>query len=432
MLFGQRMLKMFIKFYNLVITIFYPLAIKPLIINKRKKIGKEDLKRFNERIGQPSQARPQGRLIWLHGASVGESVSMLPLIHKLLDLSPDINIMVTTGTITSAEVMAKRLPQRAFHQYFPIDTPKFTKNFLKHWQPDLVLWFESELWPAMLSTIKRNNIPLVLVNGRISDHSFKNWKRFSFISKELLSCFSLCLGQSKLDAERLKELGAKEALCLGNIKFAGLPLPIDNNKEQTITAQIGSRPVWTVSSTHEDEEYQIGCFLKELGKEVPNLLTIIAPRHPQRGKDIQNRLQNECQLKTALRSSGEKITPETEVYIADTIGEIGLWYKICRVVFIGGSLIPHGGQNFMEAARMQDAVLVGPYMHNFKEAIEHALQADAVIQIKNTDELHREVTKLLTDKTYLEQKRKQAYDWTVNEAKVLDGIVKKIQGYINL
>ena len=422
---------MLINTYNLLMRALYPLAIKPLIINKRKKNGKEDLNRFNERIGQPSRPRPQGRLIWLHGASVGESVSMLPLIHKLLDMAPDINIMVTTGTITSAEVMGKRLPQRAFHQYFPIDNPKFTQSFLKHWHPDLVLWFESELWPAMLSTIKKSNTPLVLVNGRISDHSFKNWKRFSFISKELLSCFNLCLGQSKLDADRLKELGAKEALCLGNLKFAGLPLPIDEKKEQDITSQIGSRTTWAVSSTHEDEEYQIGCFLKELKKHIPDLLTIIAPRHPQRGKDIQNRLQNECQLTTSLRSAGEKITPDTDVYIADTIGEIGLWYKLCPVVFIGGSLIPHGGQNFMEPARMQDAVLVGPYMHNFKEAMEHALQADAVIQVKNAEELHSEVTKLLTDSNYLEKKRQQAYDWTVSEAKVLDGIVEKIQGYIN-
>ncbi len=422
---------MFTNFYNALITVLYPLAIKPLIINKRKKNGKEDLARFNERMGIASQPRPQGRLIWLHGASVGESVSMLPLIHKLLELAPDINVMVTTGTITSAEVMTKRLPQRAFHQYFPIDTPKFAQNFIKHWQPNLVLWFESELWPGMLSTIKKAQIPLVLVNGRISDHSFKNWKKFSFISKELLSCFNLCLGQSELDAKRLKELGAKDALCLGNLKFAGLPLPIDEKKEQEIASQIGSRPVWAVSSTHEDEEYQIGCFLKELEKEVPNLLTIIAPRHPKRGEEIKARLQNECHLDTALRSAGEPITPETEVYIADTIGELGLWYKLCPIVFIGGSLIPHGGQNFMEPARMQDAVLVGPHMHNFKEAMAHALQAQGVIQVKDAQELHTEVAKLLSDKQYLAQKAQLAYDWAMSEAKVLDGIVNSIKGYLN-
>ena len=423
---------MFINIYKTLITVLYPLLIQPLIIKKRQKSGKEDLQRFSERLGQSSLPRPQGRLIWLHGASVGESVSMLPLIHKLLDLSADINIMVTTGTTTSAEIMAKRLPPRAFHQYFPIDTPKFAQSFIAHWQPDLVLWFESELWPSMLSTIKQHHIPLILVNGRISDHSYKNWKIFSCISKELLKYFTLCLGQSELDAQRLKELGAKESLCLGNLKFAGLPLPIDEHKEQAIAAQIGSRSTWVVSSTHEDEEYQIGCFLKRLEKEVPNLLTIIAPRHPQRGKDIQNRLQNECHLTTALRSAGEKITPETEVYIADTIGEIGLWYKLCPIAFIGGSLIPHGGQNFMEPARMHDAVVVGPHMHNFKEAMEHALQAKAVIQIKDTKELYQEILKLLTNKDYLAQNAQLAYDWTMKEAQVLDGIVEKIKGYINL
>ncbi len=421
---------MYIEMYKTLINTLYAPVINPFIIRKRKKNGKEDLSRFNERIGQPKLARPEGRLIWIHGASVGESVSMLPLIDKILELYPNVNIMVTTGTITSAEVMAKRLPQRAFHQYFPIDKPSFTQSFIKHWQPDVVLWFESELWPSMLSTIRDHKIPLILVNGRISDKSFKHWKLFPAISKELLNCFSLCLGQSKLDAERLRELGSQDAECLGNLKFAGLPLPIDAKKEQEITSQIGSRPVWTVSSTHSDEEFQIGCFLKELGKEVPNLLTIIAPRHPKRGEEIKTRLQNECHLNVSLRSAGEPITPETEVYVADTIGELGLWYKLCPIVFIGGSLIPHGGQNFMEPARMQDAVLVGPHMHNFKEAMAHALQAQGVIQVKDVQELHTEVAKLLSDKQYLAQKAQLAYDWTVSESKVLDGIVDKIKGYL--
>ena len=190
---------MFIKIYNILITVLYPIVISRYI-KKRKQIGKEDVKRFNERQGRPKQSRPEGKLIWLHGASVGESVSMLPLIHKLLELFPDVNVMVTTGTTTSAEIMGKRLPERAFHQYIPIDNPIFTNRFIKYWRPDVALWFESEFWPAMLSSIKRKNIPLILINGRISNKTFKRWQQFDFVSKELLGCFTMCLGQSEEDA----------------------------------------------------------------------------------------------------------------------------------------------------------------------------------------------------------------------------------------
>ena len=233
---------MFIRIYNILIRILYPLVISRYI-KKRKENGKEDLKRFNERVGRPTLKRPEGKLIWFHGASVGESLSMLPLIHKLLAIYPDINIMVTTGTITSAELMGKRLPERAFHQYIPLDNPVFTTRFIRHWKPDLVLWFESDLWPAMLSGIKRKNIPLILVNGRISNKSFKRWQQFDYISKELLDCFSFCLGQSEEDAYRLRVLGAKDSMCLGNLKYAGLPQPIDEEKKKEMLEQIGSRPV---------------------------------------------------------------------------------------------------------------------------------------------------------------------------------------------
>lgn len=420
---------MFIRLYNIIISILYPLVIKRYI-RKRQANGKEDIKRFHERLGRPQLKRPEGKLIWFHGASVGESISMLPLINKLLAHFPDLHIMVTTGTTTSADLMGKRLPERAFHQYLPIDNPSFTSRFVKHWQPDLVLWFESDFWPAMLSSIKRKNIPLILVNGRISNKSFKRWQQFDFISKELLSCFTFCLGQSEEDAYRLRVLGAKDSMCLGNLKFAGLPIPVDQDKKAEITAQIGSRPVWCVSSTHNDEEFKIARFIKTLTEKVPGLLTIMAPRHPHRGTEIQETLKDDFQLKTALRSAGEKITPDTEVYIADTIGELGIWYELCPLVFIGGSLIPHGGQNFMEPSRMRDAVIVGPHMHNFTDAMNRAKKADAIMQVNDVLEMEELVTQLLTNKDLLEAKRSLAYNWANGEAKVLDGIVEKVKGYI--
>lgn len=419
---------MFISIYNTLIRILYPLVIRRYI-KKRQQNGKEDIKRFNERIGKPKMKRPDGKLIWFHGASVGESLSMLPLINKLLENYPDAHIMVTTGTVTSAEVMGKRLPERAFHQYIPIDNPKFVSRFIKHWHPDLVLWFESDLWPALLSGIKRKNIPLILVNGRISNKSFKRWQQFDFISKELLGCFTYCLGQSEEDAYRLRVLGAKDSMCLGNLKYAGINPPVDAEKKAEIMEQIEGRPLWAVSSTHNDEELKIGKFLKRVIEKVPGLITIIALRHPNRGPEIQEQL-NELGLKTALRSKGEKISKTTDVYIADTIGEVGIWYDMAPIVFIGGSLIPHGGQNFMEPSRFRDAVLVGPHMHNFTDAMNRAKKADAVIQVNDVVELEEALLQLLTNKDLLEAKRSLAYNWAYGEAKVLDGIVEKVKGYI--
>lgn len=420
---------MFIGIYNTLVRTLYPIVIRRYI-EKRKKMGKEDVKRFNERVGRPTKPRPAGRLIWLHGASVGESISMLPLINRLLEIYPDAHVMVTTGTTTSAEVMAKRLPERAFHQYLPIDNPVFATRFIRHWQPTIALWFESEFWPGMLSTIKRRNIPLILINGRISNKSFKRWQQFDFVIKEILDCFTACLGQSEEDAYRLRALGAKDAMCLGNLKYAGLPIPVDEEKKKEIQDEIGERPVWLVSSTHSDEEAKIGRYLKELSAKHEGLLTIIAPRHPTRGVEIRDILQDKYQLKTALRSANEKIQPETEVYIADTIGEMGIWYELCPIVFIGGSLIPHGGQNFMEPSRCRDAVIVGPHMHNFTDAMNRAKRADGIIQVDETVDLIDMVDQLLSNKELLDAKRSLAYNWATSEAKVLDGIAEKIQGYM--
>ncbi len=420
---------MLLKLYKTLLTFLYPLALNRYI-EKRKKNGKEDIKRFNERLGKANLPRPRGKLIWMHGASVGESISMLPLIHRLLEVFPDAHIMVTTGTTTSAEIMAKRLPERAFHQYFPLEHPLYAARFIRHWKPDIALWFESEFWPAMLSALKRRNIPVILVNGRISNKSFRRWQQFEFVIKEILSCFTLCLGQSDEDTYRLKVLGAKNTASLGNLKYAGLPLPVDEEKKKELEKQFVGRTVWLVSSTHEDEESKIGRFLNDLAKKIPNLLTVIVPRHPHRGVEIKEKLEKDFGLHVALRSADEKISDKTDVYLADTIGELGIFYELIDVVFVGGSLIPHGGQNFMEPSRCRDAVIVGPHMHNFTDAMNRAKRNDAVIQVNDVLELIDMVEKLLKNPDLLEAKRSLAYNWATSEAKVLDGIVEKIQDYI--
>lgn len=418
---------MFLKIYNALITILYPLVIKGYI-NKRKQIGKEDVARFNERVGRPKLPRPEGKLFWLHGASVGESVSMLPLINKILETYPDSHVMVTTGTVTSADVMQKRLPERAFHQFIPIDNPIFTTRFVRYWHPDVALWFESEFWPAVLTSIRRKNIPLILINGRISNKTFKRWQQFDFVCKELLSCFTMCLGQSEEDAYRLRVLGAKETACLGNLKYAGLPLPIDENNKKEMLKQIGDRKLWLASSTHDDEEIRLAKVHKRLKEKYSDLLTIIVPRHPNRGQEIAEEIKK-LELSTALRSKGEKLNKTTDIYIADTIGEVGLWYDIAKIVFIGGSLIPHGGQNFIEPSRVRDAVIVGPHMHNFTDAMSRAKKADAVMQISDTLELQELLEQLLDNEQLLDAKCSLAYNWAASETKVLDGIMDKIKAY---
>lgn len=411
---------MVIGIYKTLITLVFP-VLKATYIRKRRRTGKEHPVRFNERLGLYKRPRPEGKLYWMHGASVGEAVSMLPLIDKLLKEDPELSIMVTTGTLTSAEIMAKRLPPRAFHQFIPFDVPAYAKRLLKHFRPDAVLWFESELWPSLLSEIKAAKIPLILVNGRISDKSFAMWKKFKFAAKELLSCFSLCLGQSEQDKNRLIFLGAPKADCFGNIKFAGMPLPVDADKLAALKQAIGERPVFLASSTHHDEEERLALYLPWLKENVPGVLTVVVPRHPHRGQEIAAMYRSR-HFAAALRSAEELITPETDIYVADTIGEMGLWYALAKVSFIGGSLVAHGGQNFMEAARGKNAVIVGPNMQNFAEMMTRARFFDAVYQVSSAEDVIEETITLLRDPALLAERQQKAYAWTVKEAAVLDGI----------
>ena len=416
---------MVIGIYKVLITLAFPF-LKLTYIRKRKKAKKEHSTRFNERLGNYKTPRPEGKLYWLHGASVGESVSMLPLIDKLLRENPDLSILVTTGTLTSAEIMAKRLPKRAFHQFIPFDVPAFAQKLIKHFKPDAVLWFESEFWPSLLSEVKKAKIPLILVNGRISDKSFETWKKFKFVSKEILSCFSLCLGQSEQDKNRLILLGAPKVACVGNLKFAGMPLPVDQNKLNVLKQQIGERKVLLLSSTHNDEEERFALYLPWLKENIQNVLTIVAPRHPNRGDDI-TRMYRCRNFNVAQRSREEDITPETDIYVADTIGEMGLWYALSAVSFVGGSIISHGGQNFMEAARDKNAVIVGPNMQNFAEIMNRARFDDAVWQVNSAEDVVEETITLFRNPELLAERQQKAYQWTVKEEAVLDGIVNALK-----
>ena len=337
-----------------------------LYLSLRMARGKEDGMRFGERLGRAGRPRPDGPLVWVHAASVGESVSMLPLIGRLLDEHPGSHVLMTTGTVTSAGLMAERLPEGAFHQYVPVDRVAYVRKFLDHWRPDLVLWAESEFWPNLLGETAARGTPAILINGRVSPRSFAGWRRFEGSIARLLSGFALCLGQTEADARRLVQLGAEGAKCLGNLKFAAPPLPADPGQMESLKKAVGARPLWLAACTHPGEEEIAGRVHGRLLARHPGLLTMIAPRHPDRGPGIAAALRARGHA-VSLRSAGEAITPATGIYVADTLGELGLFYRLAGVVFVGKSLVPHGGQNPLEAARLDCALIFGPHMTNFED-----------------------------------------------------------------
>ncbi len=395
----------------------------------RRIRGKEDSARFSERLGRPGLARPDGPLIWVHAASVGESLSMLPLIGRLVGDRPGLNILVTTGTVTSARMMAERLPGGAFHQYAPVDRIALVRRFLDHWRPDLALWAESEFWPNMIIEAANRNIPMILVNGRISPRSFTGWRRFGGLIRELLGCFDLCLGQSDTDAQRFRQLGAESAKYVGNLKFAGPPLPVDEVEFAAMKNTIGTRPVWLAASTHAGEEDLAAKVHQRLKSLHAGLLTLIIPRHPDRGGKIAARLRGQGQ-DVSLRSNGDAINPETDIYVADTMGEMGLFFRIAGVVFMGKSLVPLGGQNPLEAARLDCAIVHGPHMMNFEDISKRFNKAGACIQVADGEALLNAVRQLLEETSERERMAAAAKDLAATEAGVLDAVLVEMGPFL--
>jgi 3-deoxy-D-manno-octulosonic-acid transferase len=383
---------MMLSLYRTATILAAPLIL--FYLNQRKASGKEDRTRFNERLGLVVAQRPSGTLIWMHAASVGESLSMLPLVEKLLQDRPDCHLMVTTGTVTSAKLMNERLPARAFHQYIPVDRPSYVRRFLNHWRPDIALWAESEFWPNIITETHARNIPMVLVNGRVSPKSFAGWQRARGLIKTLLQCFTLCLGQSDNDVDRLNQLGSLNSKNLGNLKFAVPALPADTQELNTLKSILGTRPVWLAASTHPGEEEIIAEVHQKLKTKHPGLLTIIVPRHTLRGEDILRSVKSSVPT-VALRSKGDLIESNTDIYIADTMGELGLFFQLTEIVFMGKSLVPLGGQNPLEALRLECAVLHGPHMMNFQWMSEQMIKLGCSRQVKNAVELAETISQLL-------------------------------------
>lgn len=365
-------------------------------LKRRLKRGREEAARLGERLGRPGLARPAGPLLWIHGASVGEAQSALPLIERLRRDWPRFTILMTSGTVTSARLMGERLPAGVIHQYVPVDLPGAAAAFLDHWRPDIGLVIESEFWPNLLRGAATRGTRLVLLNGRVSADSYRGWGRARPVITSLLACFTLVMARSPEDRDRLVGLGADPVLSPGNLKAAAAPLSADATELARLQAELGSRPRWLAASTHPGEERMVGEVQRVLKGRVPGLLTMLAPRHPHRAPAIRHELEA-IGLTVAQRSRGESIAAEVDVYLADTIGELGLWYRLTEVSFVGGSLVAHGGQNPLEPAKLGCAIVTGPHTANFAHIVAEMTAAGALREIGGPAELTAAVADLLAE-----------------------------------
>lgn len=365
-----------------------------LLLGHRLRQGKEEAARVGERRGFASIARPDGPLIWIHGASVGEVLAAAELIERLRALN--IRILLTSGTVTSASIVAKRFPAEVIHQYIPLDTPRYVARFIEHWQPSLALFVESDLWPNLILANAARRVPMVLINGRMSHRSFPRWRRAHATISALLGRFDLCLAQSQTDAERFAALGARDVIATGNLKLDVQAPPADAGKLDRLAEAVRGRPVIVAASTHAGEEEMVTEVHKRLSRDFPTLLTVIVPRHPARGEAIA-RMASAAGRQVALRSQEDLPQAQTEIYVADTLGELGLFYRLSPIVFMGGSLVEHGGQNPIEAIKLGAAVLHGPHVFNFTDVYGALDGARGARQVDTVETLAAQVATWLAD-----------------------------------
>ena len=421
----KKALPLSLRFWRSLSSVLRPGA-TPFLLWRASK-GKEERGRLGERRGEAMVPRPDGRLIWMHGASVGETVSLLPLIERLVQRG--FPVLITSGTVTSARVLEKRLPAGALHQFMPLDIPAFTARFLDHWQPDLILIAESELWPNMISAASERGTPLIMVNGRMSARSYRRWLKFQPIAEAILSRFDLCLAQSDDDGRRLSALGAPRVAVSGNLKFDVLPPPADPMKVSSLAGIIGDRPVWMAASTHPGEEDILFAIHRVLVPHFPGLVTIIAPRHPHRGDEIAATAQN-YGLQTARRSQGLLPDGATDIYIVDTVGELGLFYRVAPLVFMGGSLVPHGGQNPIEPGKLGAAILHGPHIGNFIDVYAALDEAGGASLAQDAKELAQTASDLLWDTARLRLMARHAHDTVMKLGGAADRTMVELEPYL--
>jgi 3-deoxy-D-manno-octulosonic-acid transferase len=367
-----------------------------LLLRRRAGRGKEIAARLGERRGIDPTPRPAGRLLWLHAASVGESVSLLPVLAAL---PAGLQVLLTTGTVTSAALLARRLPEmglaaRVRHRFVPLDVPGWAARFLDHWRPDAAGFVESEVWPNLLAGCAARGIPVMLINARLSRRSFARWRRVPGLARAVFGGFALVLAQSDADAARLAALGAPAVESLGNLKFATPPLPVDAAELARLAGMLAGRPVWLAAATNPGEDELMVAQHHRLAARHPGLLTLIVPRHPERGAEVAALAGG---LKVTRRGLGEDPPAEAGLWIGDTLGEMGLYYRLAPIVFVGRSLVPLGGQNPLEPARLGCAVAVGPHTFNFIEPVRVLAEGGALTQLADAAALGVWVDAMLRD-----------------------------------
>jgi 3-deoxy-D-manno-octulosonic-acid transferase len=383
---------MTLRVYQKLSAAVMPLT--PALIKRRMKQGKEDPARVGERRGMSGDIRPPGPLVWIHGASVGEVLAAAALIEKLRALK--IRVLLTSGTVTSAAIVAKRFPADIIHQYVPYDSPRYVARFLDHWRPSLALFIESDLWPNLILSSAARRLPMVLINGRMSQRSFPRWRRMSDTISALLGRFDVCLAQSQVDAERFTALGSRNVVTTGNLKFDVPAPPADLAKLERLMSVTRGRPIIVAASTHPGEEEILLEAHRTLAGFFPSLLSVFVPRHADRGEAIARTIAASG-LTVARRSREELPTAKTDIYVADTMGELGLFYRLAPIVFMGGSLVEHGGQNPIEAVKLGASIVHGPHVFNFTDVYDALDGAGGAKRAETLEALVKQLGQLLAD-----------------------------------
>lgn len=390
---------MYFRFYNIFLTILTPFIYLYILLRIFK--GKEDPKRIKERFGFYKKSFNEGGVIWFHAASLGEAVSVLMLVEKLTASFPKCNFLFTSGTINSARVLGQRLPKNVIHQYIPIDKKAYVNRFLNHFKPDVGIFVESELWPNLIVESSKRNIELILVNAKLSDKSYKKATKHKELYKLLFSKFSLVMAQSQEYKEKLTHFVENNLVVIKNLKFDANPLKADAIEVGNYLNQLRDRKIFLAVSTHEGEEQIIINTHRKLKEKFKNLVTIICPRHPIRTKSIEKIIEK-AGLNYALRTNTKSISASVDIYVANTVGELGLFFRISEFCLVGGSLVPNvGGHNPIEPAKLNLAVLSGSYVENFKEIYEEMQRANAVTMVANEDDLVQKVDDFLSNKVLL-------------------------------
>jgi 3-deoxy-D-manno-octulosonic-acid transferase len=420
----SRIARVALSGYRLAGMAAYPFA-GPYLTYRAIK-GKEDRSRKLERFGYASVERPRGPLIWFHAASVGETMALIPLIREIR--KREIHVLLTTGTVTSAELCRSRLGSDVIHQYVPLDIKIAVKRFISYWHPDAAITAESEVWPVTMMELEQAHIPQIRVNARMSDRSFARWQSHADFAETIFNKMSLVIAQSDLDAERFRDLGAWPVMTSGNLKGDTDPPPVDQELLDRYRQQIGTRKTWAAISTFEGEEKIAGTVHNAI-KVRNGQLSIIVPRHPDRADAIEAQLK-EMGLVVARRSRNDVIAPETDVFLGDSIGEMGLYLRLTEIAFVGRSMTGEGGQNPLEPAMLGCAVLSGAHVQNFREAYQKLLRAGGGRIIRDVEMLAKAVHYLMVNDNE-RYKMMDAGDRVIQEMRgALSSTIKGLEPYI--